>query len=101
MTPNPIRALHFIRSLIIFNSSFDGNVQEGISTVDLPVRDPEAVRVITEKCQRLVEQAAVGFITRAQFLNRFKESRAFADKANAYVEQLSQCLQDQQQSRDL
>lgn len=34
------------------------NVQEGIPTVDIPVRVPEAVRVIAEKCQRLVEQAA-------------------------------------------
>jgi hypothetical protein len=77
------------------------NAQEGLSTAGTPARDMDDVRTIAEKCQSLVEQAAVGFVTRTQFLDRLKESGASADEANDYVEQLSQRLQGQQQSRDL
>jgi len=53
----------------------------------------ELVRSIAEKCQRLVDQAAVGFITKSQFLDRIKESGASATEAQDYLEQLSQRLQ--------
>ena len=53
----------------------------------------ELVRSIAEKCQRLVDQAAVGFITKTQFLERIKESGASATEAQDYLEQLSQRLQ--------
>lgn len=53
----------------------------------------ELVRSIAEKCQQLIDQATVGFITKSQFLEHIKELGASATEAQDYLEQLSQCLQ--------
>ena len=73
---------------------------ESPATAQPGSRSPELIQSITNKCQRLVDQAAVGFITKAQFLERIKESGASADEAKDYVEQLSQRLQQPRRSDD-
>jgi hypothetical protein len=55
-------------------------------------RDLELVRTIADKCQRLVDQAAVGVITKSQFLDRIREAGASVDEAKEYVDQLSDRL---------
>jgi hypothetical protein len=76
------------------------NDQEGLSTAEAPARNVDGVRAIAKKCQHLVEQTAVGFLSRTQFLERLKELGASVDEANDYVEQLTHRLRGQQQSRN-
>jgi hypothetical protein len=61
----------------------------------------ELVGSVADKCQCLVDQAAVGFITKSQFLECIKDSGASANKAQDYVEQLSQCVQQHHRSDHL
>ena len=70
-----------------------GNGTPELSAPATTGRDLERIRSIADTCQRLVDQASVGIITKAQFLERIRDAGVSAEEAQDYAEQLSQRIQ--------